>query len=86
MFFRTVSRWMFCSLGMMSSTALAESSRPSAPKLPQFVLDACRNHTEGEACSVEFQGQKLAGTCRKIPDHQELACLPAGPPPNHSGG
>jgi len=98
MFFRTVSRWMFCSLGLMCSTALAESSRSAAqkrsnisefepmqaaPKLPRFVLDACRTHTEGEACSVEFQRQKLARTCKKIPDHEELVCLPAGPPANH---
>ena len=85
------------SLALTTSTALAEPTRTDAqqqgsnihefeplqapPQLPQSVLDACRDHAAGEACSVEFQGQKLAGTCRKIPDHEELACLPAGPPP-----
>jgi hypothetical protein len=102
MFSGTFFSWIFCSLALTASTALAESPATAAqqkgsnvsefeplqaaPKLPQFVLDACRNHTEGEACSIEFQDQKLAGTCRKIPEHEQLACLPAGPPPNHRGG
>jgi hypothetical protein len=101
MFSSTHSSWMFCALALTTSTAFAEAPGRAArqtgptvaeleplqapPQLPQFVLDACRNRTEGEACSVEFQGQKLSGSCRKIPDHEQLACLPAGPPPNHRG-
>ena len=97
MFFGTFSRRMLCAFALTTSSALADfprsaahqqgSSVPereplqSAPKLPQAFLEACRSHTEGEACSVEFQTHKLSGTCRKAPGHDDLACLPAGPPP-----
>lgn len=95
MIFGRVSRWLFCALALAANTAFAEAPggvpRPhprgsesvalqEPPKVPQFVLDACLNHAEGEACALEFQGQKLSGTCKKIPDRQELACLPAGFP------
>lgn len=52
------------------------------PKPPQVALDACRNRAEGDACSVSFRGNTLAGTCRKLPGGDDgLVCLPEGPPP-----
>lgn len=55
------------------------------PKLPQAALDACSGKAEGDACSVEFRGQAIEGSCRKLPQEDELACLPAGPPPGRRG-
>ena len=52
------------------------------PKPPQVALDACRNRAEGDACSVDFRGKTISGTCRKMPDGDAgLVCFPDGPPP-----
>jgi hypothetical protein len=61
--------------------AIAAEPEQERPRPPQVALDACRNRSEGDSCSLEFRGQKLTGTCRKLPDGQDLACLPEGPPP-----
>lgn len=51
------------------------------PKPPQAAFDACRNRAEGEACTVEFGGQEISGTCRRAPGgEQDLVCMPARPP------
>jgi hypothetical protein len=58
------------------------------PKSPQAAFDACKTASEGDACSVSFDGHTMTGTCRKGPsDEAELACVPdhpSGPPPSGS--
>ena len=55
---------------------------PPAPhKPPQEAFDACKSHSEGDACSVSFNGHTMNGTCRKGPDGDAtLVCAPAHPP------
>jgi len=93
MFSKTVSAWLFYAITLPSSPALARqassplSSEPPSeflqerPRAPQFAVDACRNLSEGAACTIEFQGQTLSGTCKKMGEEGELVCLPAGQPP-----
>jgi hypothetical protein len=61
---------------------------PPAHKPPQEAFDACKSLSEGDACSVNFDGHTMSGTCRKGPHGEsELACVPArppGPPPSGS--
>jgi hypothetical protein len=74
-------------------SAPAATTPPSRPvdappqhKPPQEAFDACKSHSEGDACSVTFDGHTMNGTCRKGPNGEtDLACVPAhppGPPPN----
>ena len=76
-------------------TAPATTAPPSYPvdappphKPPQEAFDACKSHSEGDACTVTFNGHTLNGTCRKGPNGEtDLACVPAhppGPPPNQN--
>ena len=89
MFSRNLSVWLFCAFTLPASPLFAgpASSLPpydalqDRPKPPQFAVDACRNLSEGKACTVEFQGQTLAGTCKRLGNAEALACLPSGPPP-----
>lgn len=63
--------------GRSAAAPLAE--RPPGP--PPEAVEACKDSSEGDACTVEFRGQTLAGTCRKGPNgEQPLACMPARPP------
>lgn len=60
----------------------AEEPLQDRPKPPAAAFDACRSRAEGDACTVELGGQKISGTCRKLPGgEQDLVCFPAGPPP-----
>ncbi|HTQ08280.1 MAG TPA: hypothetical protein VMI54_30710 [Polyangiaceae bacterium] len=66
---------------MSSGLAAAEPSQ-DRPKPPQAAFDACRDRSEGDACSVDFGGRTISGTCRKPPEGDaDLICMPAGPPP-----
>jgi hypothetical protein len=47
---------------------------------PQAAFDACRDQSEGDACSVTFHDKKLDGTCETFGD-KGLACRPTPPPP-----
>ena len=75
-----------------TSTAASQPAAADAPpagsephKPPQAAFDACKSSSEGDACSVSFDGHTMSGTCRKGPNGEaELACVPAhrpGPPP-----
>ncbi|MES1177310.1 MAG: hypothetical protein ABUL62_23510 [Myxococcales bacterium] len=61
---------------------------PPHGKPPQEAFDACKSHSEGDACSVSFDGHTMTGTCRKGPNGEsDLACAPAhppGPPPSQN--
>ncbi len=78
---------------LATSTATAppvpvdDAPPPPPHKPPQEAFDACKSLSEGDACSVSFNGHTMNGTCRKGPNGEpELACAPAhppGPPPSH---
>lgn len=54
---------------------------PPPHKPLQEAFDACKSLSEGDACSVNFNGHSMTGTCRKGPQGEsELACVPAHPP------
>jgi hypothetical protein len=61
---------------------------PAHGKPPQEAFDACKSHSEGDACSVTEGGHTMTGTCRKGPNGEsDLACAPPhpqGPPPNQN--
>lgn len=46
---------------------------------PPEALAACASSSAGAACSVNFQGKSLTGTCVAGPEGQALACLPPRP-------
>ncbi len=73
----------------MGSPSLPAADAPPPPhKPPQAAFDACKNASEGAACSVAFHGHTMNGTCKKGPNGEsELACAPdhpPGPPPDGS--
>jgi hypothetical protein len=81
-----VKRWrpllMAAGAVVVSNTQAAAEPLQQRPRPPQVAIDACRSQAEGDACSVEFRGQKISGTCRKAPGGEEsLICMPEGPPP-----
>jgi len=88
MFSRSLCTWLFCAFTLPASPVFAGpasfltpyDSLQDRPNPPQFAVDACRNLSEGDACTVEFQGQKLAGACKRIGSAAALACLPSGSP------
>jgi hypothetical protein len=50
------------------------------------VFTACKELTEGAACSVSLHGQTLEGTCRRGPRFEaQLGCAPANLPPPPPG-
>lgn len=66
--------------------ALPVSDSGHPPKPPEEAYTACKGHAEGDACSVQFHNESLAGTCRKLPGEEgELVCIPANMPsaPGH---
>ncbi|HEX7453854.1 MAG TPA: hypothetical protein VF294_16290 [Polyangiaceae bacterium] len=69
------------------SSPADEADPPPAPhKPPHAAFDACKSLSEGDTCSVSFNGHTMNGTCRKGPNGEaELACVPShppGPPPS----
>jgi hypothetical protein len=76
-------------LGTAAYSSAEESRRP--PKPPAEAFAACASLQEGDACTVQFHSQEIAGTCRTGPE-SELFCLPKnaparpnGPPPSGEG-
>lgn len=77
--------------GAETGTSTAQSGVSSAdealppeppPKPPQEAFDACESASEGDSCSVTFDGQAHDGKCIKGPDGAgPLACAPPRPPP-----
>lgn len=80
------------------ASALANTASGSAPsqpvdapppphKPPQAAFDACKDASEGAACSVSFHGHTMNGTCKKGPNGEtDLACVPEHPPGDHPPG
>jgi hypothetical protein len=56
-----------------------DQRRPHGP--PPEAIAACKDQSEGSACTVSLHGQSIDGTCRKGPDGDgPLACAPSHPP------
>lgn len=49
---------------------------------PPEAFEACAGATDGQACTVETPHGTLEGTCRQVPDAEQLACVPN----DHRGG
>jgi hypothetical protein len=61
--------------------AFPAADPPRQHKPPQVAFDACKDKTEGSACSVTFNEHTIEGTCRKSPEGDSaLICFPAHPP------
>ena len=54
---------------------------------PPEALEVCANQTEGAACSFSGRRGDVEGTCIVLPQGEEqLACAPAGGPPEREQG
>ncbi len=69
-------------------SALAQQQQPppngQRPTPPQEAFTACDGRRANDACTVQFQGRTIAGTCEAFTDAR-LFCRPEGmpaPPPN----
>jgi hypothetical protein len=49
---------------------------------PPEAIEACSGASEGQACTVDTPHGTLEGTCRQVPNLDELACVPN----DHRGG
>ncbi len=70
-------------LRALSEESSASPQPADAPphKPPQAAFDACKNASEGAACSVTFHDHTMTGTCKKGPNGEDaLACAPDHPP------
>lgn len=52
---------------------------------PPVLFEACSGRRSGEACSVDFRGRRVDGTCTPGPD-QRVFCRPAGVPDRRPPG
>jgi hypothetical protein len=60
----------------------ADMPPPPPPGPPPEAFAACKELSDGAACTVSFHGEALDGTCRSGPDGKgPLACVPANMPP-----
>jgi hypothetical protein len=74
---------IFIALPVLSLTAVgvAHAEPPCGPhRPPPEAFSACQSQKQGAACTVNFHGQSVAGTCETFGD-EGLACRPEGPPP-----
>jgi hypothetical protein len=49
---------------------------------PQAAIDACVGLAQSAACTVSTPNGTISGTCQTPPNLTQLACVPAGGPPN----
>jgi hypothetical protein len=47
------------------------------PGPPPEAIEACSGKSVGDACTVDFAGHSVDGTCRSVPDGGPLACAPS---------
>lgn len=59
-----------------------DSNRGRRGGPPPEAIEACSGASEGQACTVDTPHGTLEGTCRQVPDLDELACVPN----DHRGG
>ena len=63
--------------------AAASNDPPERRRPPKEAVEACRQASQGDACSFEGrEGETVNGTCEGPPDNSDkpLACRPAHPP------
>lgn len=62
-----------------------------SPVMPAEVLSACQDKNEGDSCSAVMSSKdgseekEMAGTCKKFPGNEELACMPENAGPEQGG-
>lgn len=54
----------------------------TAQQPPQEAIAACAGMTQGTACNINTSNGTVSGTCGAPPNTSQLACMPAGGPPN----
>ena len=45
-------------------------------KIPEEAFAACKDLSEGAACSVTIHDHALAGVCKKAHEDERLVCMP----------
>jgi hypothetical protein len=68
--------------------AVAADSPPPPPpghhhKIPDEAFVACKDLSEGEACTVTVHDHQHDGFCRKAHEDERLFCMPDHPPGPH---
>lgn len=70
------------SFGLFADAQPSNGSERERRGPPPEAIEACSGASEGQDCVVETPHGTLEGTCRRMPDGDELACVPN----NHRGG
>jgi len=70
-----------CRTGPHGEAAACMPAQPPHHGPPPEAFEACNGLSEGQTCTVSFQGGSMSGACRSGPDGGALACAPNGPPP-----
>ena len=52
-------------------------------QIPEEAFAACKDLSEGDACTVTLHDHQLDGVCKKVHDDERLVCLPPHPPHEH---
>jgi hypothetical protein len=70
-----------CSGIALTAAAQSRDQRPDGPPPtpPPEAFTACEQKSEGAACTVQFDGHTINGTCSQWQD-QKLFCRPERPP------
>jgi hypothetical protein len=73
----------FFAIGVVAPpNAIAQPQQGGPPHgPPPIAFEACANHRSGDACSVDFNGRHITGTCTPARDGERLFCRPEGMPP-----
>ena len=81
--------------GVLSFSLFAYAQPPNGSQRdrrgpPPEAIEACAGASEGQECVVETPHGTLEGTCRQMPDADDLACVPndhrGGPPRDEGNG
>lgn len=67
-------------MGIETSSGQAQLQQEGQP--PQEAINACAGLPQGAACSINTPNGAVNGTCNTPPNASQLACMPAGGPPN----
>jgi hypothetical protein len=71
-------------VGSIATAALAQPRPPPGGGPPPEAFAACVGRSKGEACSVNFGGREIKGSCEAPPPDAKdtrLACRPSDMPP-----
>ena len=86
--FANIGIFAAASAPAQATAADAAPDRRGPPRHPpEQAVTACRDHSEGDACSFSMHDHTLDGTCKPAPsaddgtDSGVLACMPEPPAP-----